>query len=75
MDDAFIGRFLAARKNYDDSVDLYCNYYYFRQKNVELFTRFNGQDVLIQQALRDGFPGVLDKRDRFVTEIVFFKIL
>lgn len=36
----------------------------FRQKNPDVFSRLNGQNVLIQQALRDGFPGVLERRDK-----------
>lgn len=64
-DDEFIERFLRARKyQLEDSFELYANYYLYRQRNKDLFIRFNAQDVLIQQALRDGFPGISDQRDR-----------
>ncbi|KAK6626580.1 hypothetical protein RUM44_009054 [Polyplax serrata] len=64
-DDAFLERFLIARKNkFDECCRLYSNYFLFRQKNPDVVSRLNGQDVLIQQALRDGFPGVLENRDR-----------
>ncbi|KAL0274629.1 UNVERIFIED_CONTAM: hypothetical protein PYX00_002718 [Menopon gallinae] len=64
-DDEFIARFVIAGKyNLEDSFKLYCNYYCYRQRNQDIFNKLNSQDVLIQQALRDGFPGILDKRDR-----------
>jgi hypothetical protein len=40
------------------------NYYSYRQRNRQLFENFVAQDIGIQQALRDGFPGVLPQRDR-----------
>lgn len=60
-------RFLMARKHkVEESFQLCVNYHLFRRKNPELFVRFSGLDVLIQQALRDGFPCVLPDRDRSV---------
>ncbi|KAJ9601353.1 hypothetical protein L9F63_000491, partial [Diploptera punctata] len=64
-DDNFILRFLHARKsNIPDSFDLMVNYYSYRQRNKQLFENFVAHDLGIQQALRDGFPGVLPERDR-----------
>jgi hypothetical protein len=64
-DDNFILRFLNARKNnVPESFLLMANYYSYRQKNRQLFENFVPQDIGIQQALRDGFPGVLPERDR-----------
>jgi len=64
-DDSFIMRFLNARKNsVPDSFELMANYYSYRQRNRQLFQNFVAQDIGIQQALRDGFPGVLPHRDR-----------
>jgi len=64
-DDSFILRFLNARKNsIPDSFELMANYYSYRQRNKQLFENFVAQDIGIQQALRDGFPGVLPQRDR-----------
>lgn len=65
-DDSFILRFLNARKNnVPDSFELMANYYSYRQRNRQLFDNFVAHDIGIQQALRDGFPGVLPERDRY----------
>ncbi|XP_066992577.2 clavesin-2 isoform X2 [Anabrus simplex] len=64
-DDDFLMRFLHARKcNVQDSFELLVNYYSYRQRNSQLFVQFSAQEEGIQQALRDGFPGVLPDRDR-----------
>lgn len=64
-DDNFILRFLNARKNnVRESFELMANYYSYRQRNRQLFENFVPQDIGIQQALHDGFPGVLPERDR-----------
>jgi len=55
---------MARKYRVDESFQLIVNYRTFRIKNPELFKRLNGLDVLIQQALRDGFPYVLPDRDR-----------
>ncbi|KAK3927645.1 Clavesin-2 [Frankliniella fusca] len=64
-DDEFLLRFLHARKmNIQESFQLLVNYYSYRQRNRHLFIHLSAQDESIQQALRDGFPGVLQQRDR-----------
>lgn len=64
-DDEFILRFLHARKfNVEESFNLLCNYYLYRQKHKHLFIKFNAHESSIQQALRDGFPGVLPQPDK-----------
>ncbi|XP_049856035.1 clavesin-2-like [Schistocerca gregaria] len=64
-DDEFILRFLRARKcNVPDAFELLCNYCSYRQQNSSLFEKFGPTDTALQQALRDGFPGVLPQRDR-----------
>lgn len=64
-DDAFLLRFLRARKlNVEESYKLIENYYLYRQRNQEFFRTLSTKDTLIQQALFDGFPGVLENRDR-----------
>lgn len=64
-DDDFLLRFLHARKmNIQESFQLLVNYYSYRHRNRHLFIHLNAQDESIQQALKDGFPGVLQQRDR-----------
>lgn len=64
-DDEFLMRFLQARKmNVKESFQLMVNYFAYRQRNVEIFDQMTLKDTLIQQALYDGFPGVLADRDR-----------
>lgn len=64
-DDDFLLRFLHARKmNVQESFQLLINYLSYRQRNRHLFIHLNAQDESIQQALKDGFPGVLQQRDR-----------
>ncbi|XP_047107409.1 clavesin-2-like isoform X2 [Schistocerca piceifrons] len=64
-DDEFLLRFLRARKcNVPDAFELLCNYCSYRQQNSSLFEKFGPADTALQQALRDGFPGVLPQRDR-----------
>lgn len=66
-DDDFLLRFLHARKmNVQESFQLLVNYYSYRQRNRHLFVHLNAQDESIQLALKDGFPGVLQQRDRYV---------
>ncbi|KAL1115571.1 hypothetical protein AAG570_005861 [Ranatra chinensis] len=58
-------RFLRARKmNVEESYQLMCNYFAYRERNRELFENMTTDDPLIKQALYDGFPGVLNSRDR-----------
>lgn len=64
-DDDFLLRFLHARKmNVQESFQLLANYFLYRQRNRHLFIHLNAQDESIQLALKDGFPGVLQQRDR-----------
>lgn len=65
-DDDFLLRFLHARKmNVQESFQLLANYFLYRQRNRHLFIHLNAQDESIQLALKDGFPGVLQQRDRY----------
>lgn len=52
--------------NIQESFQLLVNYFSYRQRNRHLFIHLNAQDESIQQALKDGFPGVLQQRDRSV---------
>lgn len=64
-DDKFLLRFLRARKmDIDETYKLLTNYYSYRQRNREFFQTLSTSDTLVQQALFDGFPGVLENRDR-----------
>lgn len=64
-DDEFLMRFLRARKmNVKESFQLMVNYFAYRQRNADIFDQMTLKDTLIQQALYDGFPGVLADRDR-----------
>ncbi|XP_023223722.1 clavesin-2-like [Centruroides sculpturatus] len=64
-DDAFILRFLRARK-FDVTLafNLYIQYFQYRQRNKSLFRSFNASETGIKQALLDGFPGVLPQPDQ-----------
>ncbi|XP_026464159.1 LOW QUALITY PROTEIN: clavesin-2-like [Ctenocephalides felis] len=65
QDDAFLTRFLYARKfNVAESFELILSYYSYRQRNPVLFNDLNCLDESVQLALRDGCPGVLPERDR-----------
>lgn len=66
VDDAFILRFLNARKMHiENSVQLMLNYFDHRKKNPALFENLTVNDPLTQNCLRDGLPLVLKNRDRF----------
>lgn len=65
LEDEFLMRFLNARKkNVEESYNLLCNYFSYRERNKELFANLSVDDPLIKQALYDGFPGVLQEKDR-----------
>lgn len=65
LEDSFLMRFLNARKkNVEESFSLLCNYFSYRDRNKELFANLTIDDPLIKQALYDGFPGVLQEKDR-----------
>uniref|UniRef100_A0A1B6L1L8 CRAL-TRIO domain-containing protein n=1 Tax=Graphocephala atropunctata TaxID=36148 RepID=A0A1B6L1L8_9HEMI len=65
MNESFLLRFLHARKmKVEESFKLLCNYHEYRNQHPALFENMTLNDTLIQQALYDGFPGVLANRDR-----------
>ena len=53
--------------NVPEAFQLMVTYFAYRQRNIEIFEQMTLKDTLIQQALYDGFPGVLANRDRYVT--------
>uniref|UniRef100_A0A8D2IZK0 CRAL/TRIO N-terminal domain-containing protein n=1 Tax=Varanus komodoensis TaxID=61221 RepID=A0A8D2IZK0_VARKO len=60
-DDAFILRFLRARKFHQtDAFRLLAQYFQYRQLNLDMFKNFKADDPGIKRALIDGFPGVLE---------------
>ncbi|UYV61507.1 CLVS1 [Cordylochernes scorpioides] len=64
-DDAFILRFLRARKfDVTATFKLYTQYFVYRQRNNKLFLGFQASEGDIKQALLDGFPGVLPQPDQ-----------
>nr|XP_023684338.1 clavesin-1-like [Paramormyrops kingsleyae]XP_023684339.1 clavesin-1-like [Paramormyrops kingsleyae] len=64
-DDAFILRFLRARKfNKIETFKLLAQYFQYRQQNLHLFQSFRADDPGIKRALMDGFPGVLGAPDQ-----------
>ncbi|XP_064652168.1 clavesin-2-like [Lineus longissimus] len=70
-DDAFILRFLRARK-FDtfESFKLYARYFEYRQINRNLFKKFHAGEPGVKAALFDGFPGVLPLTDHFGRKIL-----
>ncbi|XP_036599957.1 clavesin-1 [Trichosurus vulpecula] len=70
-DDAFILRFLRARKFHQtDAFRLLAQYFQYRQLNLDMFKNFKADDPGIKRALIDGFPGVLEKRDHYGRKIL-----
>ena len=63
-DDAFILRFLRARK-FDtfEAFKLFGRYFEYRQNNPNLFSNFQASEKCIKEALYDGIPGVLESCD------------
>jgi len=65
-DDAFVLRFLRARKFcHMEAFQLFAKYFEYRQRNQNLFHNFSASESGIRDALFDGFPGVLPYRDHF----------
>ncbi|XP_046445521.1 clavesin-2-like [Daphnia pulex] len=63
-DDEFLMRFLRARKLcVKDALEVYENYFRFLHRNRELCFGLKIEDAEIKQALEDGLPGVLQRRD------------
>ncbi|XP_075453292.1 clavesin-2 isoform X2 [Ascaphus truei] len=70
-DDAFILRFLRARKfNHFEAFRLLAQYFEYRQQNLDMFKNFKATDPGIKQGLKDGFPGVLSNLDHFGRKIL-----
>ena len=70
-DDAFILRFLRARKfDLFESFKLYARYFEYRQHNSSIFKRFCATECGIKQALLDGFPGVVAEPDQYGRRIL-----
>lgn len=70
-DDAFLLRFLRARKfDVTCAFNLYCQYFQYRQKNRTIFKTFQASEIGIKQALLDGFPGVLPQPDHYGRRIL-----
>ncbi|XP_038665380.1 clavesin-1-like isoform X2 [Scyliorhinus canicula] len=70
-DDAFILRFLRARKfNHFEAFRLLAQYFQYRQQNLDMFKNFKADDPGIKRALVDGFPGVLEQPDHYGRKIL-----
>ncbi|RXM36229.1 Clavesin-1 [Acipenser ruthenus] len=70
-DDAFILRFLRARKcNQMETFKLLAQYFHYRQQNLDMFKSFKADDPGIKRALMDGFPGVLENLDQYGRKIL-----
>lgn len=70
-DDAFILRFLRARKfNVNQAFLLFIQYFQYRQKNSTIFKSFQASEHGVKQALLDGFPGVLPRCDHYGRHIL-----
>uniref|UniRef100_A0A8C5WFM8 Clavesin 1 n=1 Tax=Leptobrachium leishanense TaxID=445787 RepID=A0A8C5WFM8_9ANUR len=70
-DDAFILRFLRARKfNQMEAFRLLAQYFQYRQLNLDMFKNLKADDPGIKRALMDGFPGVLENRDHYGRKIL-----
>ncbi len=70
-DDAFILRFLRARKfNVYEAFRLYARYFEYRQHNQNLFKKFHAAETHIKNALLDGFPGVLNQTDQYGRKVL-----
>jgi hypothetical protein len=70
-DDAFILRFLRARKfNVWEAFRLYARYFEYRQTNYNMFKKFTASEHDIKVALLDGFPGVLPLNDHYGRKIL-----
>ena len=70
-DDAFILRFLRARK-FDtfESFKLLGRYFEYRQDNPNLFKDFTTSEQCIKEALYDGIPAVLENSDHYGRRIL-----
>lgn len=65
QDDETLMKFLYARKfNTEESFQLMVNHYWYRKNNPVVFQNLTPSADDIHRALQDGFPGVLQNRDR-----------
>lgn len=65
QDDETLLKFLYARKfNTEESFQLMVNHYWYRKNNPVVFQNLTPSADDIHRALQDGFPGVLQNRDR-----------
>lgn len=65
--EAFIMRFLYARKMSENKAfDLIQNYYKFKKDHDLWFRKLEPYDPKIQMAIQDGFPSVLPNLDRLL---------
>lgn len=65
QDDETLMKFLYARKfNTEESFQLMLNHYWYRKNNPVVFQNLTPSADDIHRALQDGFPGVLQNRDR-----------
>lgn len=72
-DDEFLFRFLFAKKlNVDEAFQLLINYHNYRQKNPDLFNEMSIMTEAVQLSLKEGFPGVLDERDRRGRKVLIY---
>lgn len=70
-DDAFILRFLRARKfNQIETFKLLAQYFQYRQQNLDMFQSFKADNPGIKRALMDGFPGILEMPDQYGRKIL-----
>ncbi|XP_061416621.1 clavesin-2-like isoform X1 [Lethenteron reissneri] len=70
-DDAFVLRFLRARKfHHFEAFKLLAQYFEYRQQHLDMFKNFKATDQGIRQALRNGFPGVLSHSDHYGRKIL-----
>lgn len=72
-DEEFLYRFLFAKKfDVDAAFKLIIAYHEYKQRNVEMLQKMSALDEQIQMALRDGFPGVVQQRDRRGRKVIVF---
>lgn len=70
-DDAFVLRFLRARK-FDtfEAFKLFGRYFEYRQTYPNIFKDFNTSEQGVKEALYDGIPAVLENTDHFGRKII-----
>lgn len=72
-DEEFLYRFLFAKKfDVDEAFKLIIAYHEYKQRNIEMLQKMSALDEQIQMALRDGFPGIVQQRDRRGRKVIVF---